>query len=156
MQANQAKLTGFSALHQSHRLVCPDLVSLLLDWGADAQTGEHVHPQQELQRGHQVHHQQTRFNQQQNSELTILSRPLPVRRGVINRWQFIIVFSQLVDQSEQSRLILISAHSIDQNRTIFFITAPVDTKGRDQQMEIDHNIQPDNGPIRTKQITLKA
>ena len=43
MQANQAKLPGFSTLHQSHRLACSDLVSLLLDWGADAQTGEHVH-----------------------------------------------------------------------------------------------------------------
>jgi len=39
-QVDQTNLAGFTALHQAHRLSCPDLVRLLLDWGADAQTGD--------------------------------------------------------------------------------------------------------------------
>ena len=38
-QVNQTNLAGFTALHQAHRLSCPELVRLLLDWGADAKAG---------------------------------------------------------------------------------------------------------------------
>ena len=38
-QVNQTNLAGFSALHQASRLSCPELVRLLLDWGADQQVG---------------------------------------------------------------------------------------------------------------------
>jgi ankyrin repeat protein len=37
---SQTNLAAFTALHQAHRLSCPDLVRLLLDWGADAQAGD--------------------------------------------------------------------------------------------------------------------
>jgi len=38
-QVNQANLAGFTALHQASRLSCPELVRMLLDWGADQQVG---------------------------------------------------------------------------------------------------------------------
>ena len=38
-KVNQTNLAGFTALHQASRLSCPELVRILLDWGADAQTG---------------------------------------------------------------------------------------------------------------------
>ena len=38
-KVNQTNLAGFTALHQASRLSCPELVRILLDWGADAQSG---------------------------------------------------------------------------------------------------------------------
>ena len=38
-QVNQTNLAGFTALHQASRLSCPELVRLLLDWGADQKVG---------------------------------------------------------------------------------------------------------------------
>ena len=38
-QVNQTNLAGFTALHQASRLSCPELVRLLLDWGANQQVG---------------------------------------------------------------------------------------------------------------------
>ena len=38
-QVNQTNLAGFTALHQASRLSCPELVRILLDWGADPQGG---------------------------------------------------------------------------------------------------------------------
>ena len=38
-KVNQTNLAGFTALHQASRLSCPELVRILLDWGADAQGG---------------------------------------------------------------------------------------------------------------------
>ena len=38
-QVNQTNLAGFTALHQASRLSCPELVRLLLDWGAEQQAG---------------------------------------------------------------------------------------------------------------------
>ena len=36
-QVNQTNLAGLTALHQASRLSCPELVRILLDWGADPQ-----------------------------------------------------------------------------------------------------------------------
>lgn len=36
---NAANLAGFTALHQASRLMCSDIVRLLLDWGANPQAG---------------------------------------------------------------------------------------------------------------------
>ena len=38
-QVNQTNLAEFTALHQAYRLSCPELVTLLLDWGAKQQAG---------------------------------------------------------------------------------------------------------------------
>ena len=38
-KVNQTNLAGFTALYQASRLSCPELVRILLDWGADAQSG---------------------------------------------------------------------------------------------------------------------
>ena len=38
-QVNQTNLAGLTALHQASRLSCPELVRILLDWGADPQGG---------------------------------------------------------------------------------------------------------------------
>lgn len=38
-QVNQTNLAGFTALHQASRLSSPELVRLLLDWGADQKVG---------------------------------------------------------------------------------------------------------------------
>merc|ERR1719318_856094 len=38
-QVNQTNSAGFTALHQASRLSCPELVRLLLDWGAEQQAG---------------------------------------------------------------------------------------------------------------------
>ena len=39
-QVTQTNLAGFTALHQAHTLSYPELVRLMLDWGAYAQAGE--------------------------------------------------------------------------------------------------------------------
>jgi hypothetical protein len=38
-QVNQINLAGLTPLHQASRLSCPELVRILLDWGADPQGG---------------------------------------------------------------------------------------------------------------------